>query len=124
VADEALKKMPANTQVHINLDRWKTRALWVSFWVFYVITIVITEAAANLRGRGFGWLRILDRSWAFNILPVITVMLWISTRIALWARSESRWLTFGVVAAVELPVVFVVYIFWILSMIGGPINPG
>lgn len=103
--------------------RWKIPALWLAPWTFYLSAVIVTLAAANLDGRGFGWLRPLEKDEVLRVLAGMVVVLWITTRVVVAAKSKSVWLV-AALTVIELPFAFVVYLFWAIGMIGGPINPG
>jgi hypothetical protein len=103
--------------------RWKIPALWLAPWVFYLSAVLMTLAAATVNGRGFGWLRPLEKNEVLRVLAGLVVVLWISARVSLAVKSKSAWLVVALATA-ELPFAFVVYLLWVFGMIGGPINPG
>ena len=56
-------------------------------------------------------------------LALVVVLLWLVSRIAITILCRSPLPATGA-ALLELPLAFVVYLFWVIGMIGGPINPG
>ena len=97
-------------------------------WIPYLAFVVITVVAENSPLRGNSQIRWMTRGhtpiYFFSAMAVI----YLACRI--WLGSLLRWPLFqritGIIGlgVVEAGVVFVVFLFWAVGMIGGPINPG
>ncbi len=103
--------------------RWRHIALWIGPWAFYLAMVVGTLIVEEVSRRGFGWLRVVVRNDVLQVLAVIVVAQWLAARVALGFLRKSALLA-GAVTLLELPFAAVVYMFWAVGMIGGPINPG
>jgi hypothetical protein len=77
----------------------------------------------NLESRGFGWLHPLTKNEVLRIFAFLIVLLWFAARVMVAVRRRDLLLV-GAVSVLELPFAFLVYLFWAVGMIGGPINPG
>jgi hypothetical protein len=102
---------------------WRLPALWLAPWAFYLSSVVVTLGASYFGGRGFGWLLPLTKNEVLGVLATVVILLWLSARIVVVVKSKSAALAFAV-SLLELPFAFLVYLFWAVGMIGGPINPG
>jgi hypothetical protein len=96
------------------------------FWCFIFVTL--TLLVANIHHPAISWLSPLTRNLLLNPLAISVVALWITSRIILIVRGKNNlWqraaIAFGV-GLLELGLGFIIYLFWAVGMIGGPINPG
>ena len=115
--------MNESSQAPARRSIWPALLLWLSPWALYLGCVLVTLVGANGSRRWFGWLHPVTKNDVLLSLALIVVLWWAVARLLIGLRLKQVW--FACVAGVlELPVALLVYVFWAVGMIGGPINPG
>jgi len=90
--------------------------------------VTITLAAANIHHPAISWLRPLTRNEIIKPLAISVIALWGISRIALALQKRQdfgeRAMLLVAISIFEILAGFIVFLFWAVGMIGGPINPG
>lgn len=97
-------------------------------WIFYLGFAGSTLIIENVLPHGSDILNSVLMSRIALYLLIGMGVFWIACRA--WLCFHQSWSIFSKIAAfigmvlIETAIAFVVYVFWTVGMIGGPINPG
>jgi hypothetical protein len=97
-------------------------------WLWCFIVVTLTLLATNIHHPAISWLSPITRNALIKPLAISVVALWITSRVVLITRARNNFgqratIAFGI-GLLEVGVGFIIYLFWAVGMIGGPINPG
>ena len=115
--------METLTRTSQSIVRWHLPAMWLAPWALYLSSVAATIAASYFGERGTGWLLTLTKDGIILTLAILVGLLWLACRVAVVVVCRSP-LPAIAGAVLELPLAFLVFLFWAVGMIGGPINPG